>query len=90
MPARSTDNRWDSKLARFVRGYGIDLLAERLGVTRDAIYKWIAGVVHMHPLLAQKIVVLARRRKTTISLDEIYQHFHEVRSGTSNSRTRRK
>lgn len=80
MPARAKDKRWDSKLAVFVRGYGIDLLAERLGVTRDAIYKWVAGVVHMHPVRhAKKIVKLARRRHVTISLDEIYEKFDEVR-----------
>lgn len=76
---KSKDKRWDSRLARFAQAYGLELLADRVGVSRDAIYKWISGVVHMRPVHAKKIVALARRRKIVISLDEIYQHFDEVR-----------
>lgn len=90
MPARSKDKRWETKFAEFVHAYGAELLAERLGVSRDAVYKWVAGADHMRPMRAQKIVKLAKLRKIRISLDEIYQSFDEVRQRASNLRVRRK
>jgi hypothetical protein len=79
MPKRSEDDRWDSPFATFVDSYGVDLLAARLNVTRDAIYKWVAGTSSLRLVRARKIQLLAKRRRIALSLDEIYQHFHEAR-----------
>ena len=86
MPARSKDERWKSKFALFIEAYGAPLLARRLNVTRDSLYKWIAGSVHIRPARAMRIVALARRRKIVISLDEIYESFDEYHAVPSRKR----
>ena len=69
-----------SKFEGFVRSYGVELLASRLGVQRSAIYHWLRGSTSPHPANAIKIQRLAKWRGIALSLDEIYQHFREVES----------
>jgi hypothetical protein len=83
VPARSKGKRWKTKFARFVDTFGAQNLAAELNVSRDALYKWVAGAVHMRPVRAMEIVKIARRRKIVISLDEIYQNFDEARGSLS-------
>lgn len=70
----------DSKFERFVRSYGIELLAERLDLKPSAIYHWLRGSTSPHPANAIRIQTLAKQRGVTLSLDEIYRHFREVGS----------
>ena len=69
-----------SKFERFVRSYGVELLAHRLGLHSTAIYHWLRGSTSPHPANAIEIQKLARQRRVTLSLDEIYQHSREVGS----------
>jgi DNA-binding transcriptional regulator YdaS (Cro superfamily) len=77
---KSSDRRWESKFASFVAGYGIDLLAARLHVTRSAVYHWMHGVNSLHPANALAICRLAKRRHIELTLDDIYDHFRAVDS----------
>jgi transcriptional regulator with XRE-family HTH domain len=69
-----------TKFDQFVRGFGVEELARRLAVNPSAIYHWLRGSTSPHPANAIKIQRLAKRRGIALSLDEIYQHFREVRS----------
>lgn len=80
MSAKSGDKRWDSKFGRFVKQYGVGLLASRLRVRSTAVYGWISGRTSPTPVNALAIQKLAKRRGVALSLDEIYQHFREVGS----------
>jgi hypothetical protein len=68
---------WDSEFGKFVRSYGVILLAARLHVDPSAVYHWIAGSTSPHPSNALAIQRLAKRRHITLSLDKIYEHFQE-------------
>jgi hypothetical protein len=70
---RSTDGRWESKFARFVSSYSVELLAARLRVNPSAIYHWLDGSTSPHPTHAQAIQRLAKRRRVALSLEEIYK-----------------
>jgi hypothetical protein len=76
--SRSEDKRWDSKFARFISQYGVELLSARLRITPSAVYHWLHGVNSPHPATAQAIQRLAKRRRVNLSLDDIYEHFREV------------
>lgn len=80
MSRRSPDKRWESKLGRFVRSFGTEKLARRLRIEPSAIYHWINGRTSPHPSKAISLQRIAKRRGVTLSLDEIYQHFRDVRS----------
>lgn len=80
MSTRGGINRWDSKFGQFVQGYGVERLAKELGVGPSAVYHWIRGSVSPHPAKAISIQRLAKRAGTVLTLDEIYEHFREVRS----------
>jgi hypothetical protein len=69
-----------TKFDQFVRAFGINELAQRLSVDPTAIYHWLRGSTSPHPANAIKIQKLAKQRGVVLSLDEIYQHFREVRS----------
>jgi transcriptional regulator with XRE-family HTH domain len=69
-----------SKFDQFVREFGVEELAQRLAINPSAIYHWLRGSTSPHPANAIKIQTLAKQRGVTLSLDEIYQHFREVRS----------
>jgi hypothetical protein len=77
---KSKDNRWNSKFGQFVRSYGVELLATRLSVDPTSVYHWIARRTSPDPANAQAIQRLARRRRITLSLDDIYQHRRGARS----------
>jgi hypothetical protein len=77
---KSVDRHKSSKFDRFVRSYGVELLAQRLGLRSSAIYHWLRGSTSPHPANAIEIQKLARQRRVRLSLDEIYQHFREVGS----------
>jgi len=77
---KSKDKRWDSKFGQFVESYGVELLAARLKVDSTAIYHWIGRRTSPDPTNALAIQRLARRRRITLSLDDIYQHRREARS----------
>lgn len=76
----STRRGEQTKFDKFVRGFGVDELAQRLGVNPSAIYHWLAGSTSPHPANALKIQALAEQRGVRLSLDQIYQHFREVES----------
>ena len=80
MSAKSSDNRWNSKFGRFVKSYGVELLAVRLKVVPNSIYDWISGRTSPHPANALAIQRLAKRRGIALSLNQIYLHFREVHS----------
>jgi hypothetical protein len=69
-----------TKFDRFVRQFGVELLARRLDVNPSAIYHWLRGSTSPHPANAIKIQTLAKQRGVALSLDEIYEHFREVHS----------
>jgi transcriptional regulator with XRE-family HTH domain len=69
-----------TKFDEFVRGFGVEALAHRLDVNPSAVYHWLRGSTSPHPANAIKIQTLAKQRGVALSLDEIYQHFREVRS----------
>lgn len=71
---------WDSKLAKFVQGYGVSKLAKELSVQPSAIYHWIRGATSPHPSKAQALQRLAKLAGVAITLDEIYAHFRGLRS----------
>jgi DNA-binding transcriptional regulator YdaS (Cro superfamily) len=77
---RKEDKRWDSKFAKFIHEYGVENLAHRIAVHPSAIYQWLRGATSPHPANAIKIQKLAGERGVHLSLDEIYQHFREIRS----------
>jgi hypothetical protein len=70
-----------STFERFVRSYGVDLLAERLAIQPSAVYHWLRGANAPRHTIATKIRLLARRRHVQLSLDQIYQHFEVVPKG---------
>lgn len=65
----------DSKFERFVRSYGVELLAGRLQVQPSAVYHWLRGSTSPKRANARKIQKLARRRGVLLSLDEIDDHY---------------
>jgi hypothetical protein len=69
-----------TKFDRFVRGFGVERMARRLAVNPSAVYHWLRGASAPRPVTAIKIQTLAKQRGVALSLDEIYQHFREVRS----------
>jgi hypothetical protein len=79
--SRLIRSRWKSNFARFVHSYGVDLLALELEVDPSAIYHWIRGATTPRPAYAELIRRIARKRGITLSMDEIYGHSREVRSG---------
>jgi hypothetical protein len=75
---KANDRPGSSKFERFVRSYGVELLAARLALRPSAIYHWLRGATSPHPGNAIMIQNLAKERHVTLSLDEIYQHFREA------------
>jgi hypothetical protein len=71
--------RWKSKFARFIRVYGVELLAVEVDVRPSAIYHWIRGATTPRPAHAAIIQRLARERGVKLTLDEIYRHSRELR-----------
>jgi len=72
--------REQTKFDTFVREFGVEELARRLGVNPSAIYHWLRGSTSPHPANAIRIQTLAKQRGVALTLDEIYQHFREVHS----------
>jgi len=70
---------WDTHFGRWVCTYGTSELAETLGVTRHALYHWIAGRRSPTADRALQIVSLSHGR---LSLDCIY-HQRELASPSS-------
>lgn len=79
MSAKSGDKRWDSRFGRFVKTYGVELLASRLHVRSTAVYGWVSGRVSPTSGNALAIRRLAKRRGIVLSLEVIYQQFHTRR-----------
>jgi hypothetical protein len=69
-----------TKFDLFVREFGVEELARRLGIHSSAIWHWIDGSTSPHPSNAIKIQMLAKERGAELTLEEIYQHFREVGS----------
>ncbi len=78
--AKANDRRGASKFERVARSYGVELLAARLMVRPSAVYHWLRGATSPHPANAIMIQNLAKERDVRLSLDDIYQHFREVRT----------
>jgi hypothetical protein len=72
--------RWESKFARFVGGYGVELLAAKLDVGSSAIYHWIRGATRPRPEHAEIIQRLACERGIRLTFDEIYGHSRKLRA----------
>jgi DNA-binding XRE family transcriptional regulator len=72
---RAIDERWKSKLGRFVDQIGTATLAEQLDVSPQAVYHWLRGVAAPSPSTAFEIRELARDSGFRISLEDIYQNF---------------
>ena len=71
---------WDSEFARFVRSYGVDLMAQRLSIKPSAIYHWIRGSTAPRPVHAFVVQHLARQRGVMLTMDAIYGHFLSMRA----------
>jgi hypothetical protein len=71
---------WESEFARFVRSYGVDLMAQRLEIKPSAIYHWIRGSTAPRPVHAWTIQRLARERGAMLTMDQIYGHFLSMRT----------
>ena len=67
-----------TKLDQFVREFGVEDLARRLGIHSSAIWHWIDGSTSPHPSNAIKIQTLAKERGVDLSLEEIFQHSRDV------------
>jgi hypothetical protein len=74
-------NRWKSKFARFVLDFGTTALSEELEVHQSAIYHWIRGATTPRPWHAATLQRLASERGVGPTLDQIYQHSRQFRSG---------
>lgn len=72
-----------TKFDQFVRGFGVEELARRLGIHETAIYHWLSGRSIPDPKNLLKVQRLAKRRGVELSLDEIYRQFHGVREDSS-------
>jgi hypothetical protein len=77
---RSRDRRWTSSFARFIGSYGVTRLARELAIDPTAVYHWISGTTAPKPTLAVQICCVARQRRVTLSLIEIYRHGELVRA----------
>lgn len=75
--------RWKSKFARFIKSYGVESLATRLGVRPSAIYHWIGGATAPRRTHAEIIQRLALERGSRLTMDDIYAHAREVRDDES-------
>ena len=69
-----------TKFDLFIREFGVEELARRLGVHSSAIWHWIDGSTSPHPSNAIKLQTLAKERSVDLTLEEIYQHFRDVGS----------
>lgn len=69
-----------SRFESFVNDYGAVELARRLDISSSAVYHWMSGSTSPHPATALRIQTLATENGSALSLDEIYEHFREVRS----------
>jgi hypothetical protein len=76
--SRMIRNRWKSKFARFIMGYGVARLATQLGIRASAVSHWIAGRSSPDLVNAVAIQKLARRRRVTISLTDICRQRRET------------
>lgn len=70
-----TESFRESEFERFVRSYGVDLMAERLAIKPSAIYHWLRGATAPTPIHAETIQRLARERGAMLTMDQIYRHF---------------
>jgi hypothetical protein len=52
---RIVTRRWKSNFARFIRSYGVELLALEIEVHPSAIYHWIRGATTPRPAYAEVI-----------------------------------
>jgi hypothetical protein len=75
-----TERFWESEFARFVRSYGVDLMAERLAIKPSAIYHWLRASTAPRPVHAEGIQRLARERGALLTMDAIYGHFLSFRA----------
>jgi hypothetical protein len=70
---KAPEGEW-SKFERFVRTYGVNLLAASLEVRPSAIYHWLRCSTAPHHTNATKIQELAKASGVLLSLDDIYDH----------------
>jgi hypothetical protein len=75
--AKSQDR---TKFDLFVREFGVEALAHELDVNPSAIYHWLRGATSPYRANAEKIEDIAKKRGVLLSLNEIYDHYHKVRS----------
>jgi hypothetical protein len=70
-----------TKFEQFLGNFGVENLSRELEITNSAICHWLSGRTSPRPERAHKILMLAKRRRFVLSLDEIYQHSRAIRSG---------
>jgi hypothetical protein len=91
---RKIRSRWNSEFALFVSGYaqglqdsrnhavaGPTLLAQHLGIHPSSIYHWIRGASAPRPWHAERLRCLASQRGINLTLEQIYEHSRQFRSG---------
>jgi hypothetical protein len=76
---RRRSNRGRSAFERFVRAYGIARLAKGVGIDPTAICHWMRGATAPRPAHAAIIQRLARKSRSKLTLDQIYQHSRKLR-----------
>jgi DNA-binding transcriptional regulator YdaS (Cro superfamily) len=92
--SRTIKSRWKSKFARFILSYtrgmrnargqligGPTLLAHHLGIHPSAIYQWTKGASAPRPWHAERLHRLASKTGVRLTLEQIYQHSRQFRSG---------
>ena len=81
MARRSKNKRWgNSKFAQFVQNFGVEKLANELGVDPSAIYHWMVLRYRPHALKVISINQIAKRRGVTLPVGEILRHSRDVES----------
>ena len=74
--------RWETPFGRWVHDTGVSRIVAALGrdpdlsVTNHAVYDWVAG---RHPPKPAHAMALVRMSHGRLTLEEIYQHRHQVR-----------
>jgi len=82
-----TERFRESEFERFVRSYGVDLMAQRLAIKPSAIYHWLRGSTAPTPVHAAIIQRLAQDRGAVLTMDTIYEHFLSMRKPEAPSET---
>lgn len=69
------EERWCTPFGRWIQDFGVGQVSEEIGVSRNAVYEWVAGRAKPRPENAETMAELSRGRLT---IADIYRHRREV------------